>query len=249
MKNINTIWKVAGFAMICLTFLSFNVQGQNALTNGDFESGIAPWAIGGPNSGAFSCEETWRFQADASDVCCCVSTLPSAFQGVTAAYSSFDGVGPINHYMAQDVAIPASLSQADLTWQQTASTDFFGLDRVLSIEVHTSGAGAGSTPLAVGYTEVFTGQEDYGWQARSANLLTALTPHAGTTVQIRVNLFVPENFTGPARIGIDDLDLQFSGSNNPIPTLSQWGLILLALVVVSFGVVMIWKRRFSQASA
>lgn len=36
------------------------------------------------------------------------------------------------------------------------------------------------------------------------------------------------------------------GSVSTVPTLSQWGLILLALCVVSFGVVSVWKKQNAQ---
>lgn len=122
---------------------------------------------------------------------------------------------------------------------------FFGLARTLSIDIYDA---TGTTLTASGYSESFTGNEDYGWQARSANLLTALSGQAGNTVQVRVNLFVPENFTGPSRIGVDNMVLTLQGGAPLVPTMSQWGLIILGLIVLSFGVVMIWKRRFGVSA-
>ena len=46
-----------------------------------------------------------------------------------------------------------------------------------------------------------------------------------------------------------DVRAQFTVAQpvSTVPTMSEWGLILLGLTVVAFGTVMIWKKRFSPA--
>ena len=41
--------------------------------------------------------------------------------------------------------------------------------------------------------------------------------------------------------------IEFCGTSTTIPTLSQWGLILLALGIVSMGSIVVWRRRYRVA--
>jgi len=47
------------------------------------------------------------------------------------------------------------------------------------------------------------------------------------------------------RTDIDTLTIHVAGPENPIPTLSEWGIILFALLLLAFGVVFIRKRQLA----
>jgi hypothetical protein len=124
--------------------------------------------------------------------------------GLFTAFSGFDGEGPGTIFLAQDVAVPVGASSISFDWRAAYDLETFGatLNRTFNFEVQPTGGGA---PLAV------------------FNLLTALagtivndtgpmtsvidiSAFAGQNVRFAWVMDVPENFTGPAQLQLDNIN-------------------------------------------
>ena len=238
MKTENKlIFKGAFLMLAILMMVSFSYGQTELLINGDFETaGFANWT-NNVGTGTSGCAQPWVQTA---------STFPcngrGPVNGTLGAVTAFDGFGPTTYTLSQQITLPAGITQADLSWAEAYSFSFGGLTRDFTIDIYDA---SNSTLLANLFTRNFTGSEFQNTlSTQTVNVTAALAALPAGPVTFRVSAFVPQNFTGPAAFTLDDVSLVVTASQAPVPTLSQWGLILLALVVVSFGVIVLWKRQY-----
>ena len=64
---------------------------------------------------------------------------------------------------------------------------------------------------------------DLGWNAQSFDV----SAHAGSTVRVHFREFIPENFTGPANIELDDISLVAVLVPEPASIVALFGGILV----------------------
>ena len=163
-------------------------------------------------------------------------------QGVFAALTGFDGNGPGTISVAQDVVLPPGADT--LVFDYQCGWDLFNFgpspNRTFEVNIEPAGGGAPlqSTTIltAVGGTTALpdTGGTQLG--------LVNLRSFSGQAVRISFDWIVPGDFTGPAFCQLDNVIVDPS---NPIPTLSEWGMIAAAAGLGLIGVFFALRRRKS----
>jgi hypothetical protein len=139
--------------------------------------------------------------------------------GAFAVLAGFDGSGPGTMRIAQEVTIPSG-SNSVLTFDWRAMWSHSQLPRTLSVNVETlAGASLGSFLV---YTTTPPGNADTGHQTSTVNL----SAFAGQTVRVAIDQYIPQYFTGPAQMQIDNVSLLSTQPlsvtvNNVAPTLSS----------------------------
>jgi hypothetical protein len=132
------------------------------------------------------------------------ATAPT--DGSFVADNGFDGCGPDTIAMWQDVSIPAG-QQATLTFDWRAAWNLFAgptLNRTLDFLVEPGGGG---TPLQT--TNLVTTNiasnivGDTGAQSSTFDL----SAHQGSMIRVKVQATIPQCFTGPAHMQLDNVSL------------------------------------------
>jgi len=195
---------------------SFTLQlGHQLIINGSFETGdfsgwnvstaatggegspFVPWSVTSAGSGGFAGYEI-------------LQTSPQ--HGTHDAWNGFDGAGPMEFRMYQDVSIPngAALS---LSWRDRAQWNFCcgqTQPRTYQVQLRNPATNAVLTTLYSFSTDVVAGYHDTGWLTHTHNV----SAFAGQTVRLFFLETIPETFTGPGQIEFDSI----SSSNGPPPT-------------------------------
>lgn len=224
LENLNITIEPLGFGVCYVSSNSTCLPVQNCtdpgdctdgdiLLNGDFETGdftnwiasdiYAPFfplsvdCIGGFNTFGF--------------------TPIDPISGSCMSVNGFDGGG--NPYgggfinLHQEVTIPVSATAADFTFSWWVAYDLYGfganLDRIFEMQVLPVGGGA---PLAIPYTfTAMAGTVEYGsgWIPVTVDL----SAFAGQTIWACFVETIPEDFSGPAQIAIDDVSLNIVCGN------------------------------------
>lgn len=132
-----------------------------------------------------------------------------------------------------------------LTWSQAINVNFLGVGAARTVSVNildTSFALLGNAyTLSVsppGLTSAFSTQ--------SADVSALLAANAGKSVVIEFALTVPESFTGPGGFGLDNVSLIVANpAPVPMPTLNEWALISLMILLGLLGIVAVRGRQRS----
>jgi hypothetical protein len=180
---------------------------SSLIVNGSFETGdftgwttnvtgspFVPWLVSpaGAGSGFFA------------------PTSPQ--DGTFDAWNGFDGAGPLEFTMSQDVTLPAGATAVTLSWNDRVQWNFFTatLPRTYDVEALNPATNA---VLATVYS-FSTGNPatnpfgDTGWQAHTADL----SAFAGATIRLQFHEFIPETFTGPGQIEFDAINISATPS-------------------------------------
>jgi hypothetical protein len=195
------------------------------LVNGSFESGdFTGW---GTRDMADPFAELGVYAAGAALPMMTVAPT----DGVFAVGHGFDGGGPDTIEFWQEVAIPAGFS-ADLSFDWSASTTHRGLPRTFAVVVEPSGGG---TALMTAPIYATTPDEDPGRDLEPFAIETSLpsdatiagetgpmsatvdvSAFAGSTVRINFVATIPEVYTGPGSMQVDNVSLLASDSEAPL---------------------------------
>lgn len=207
--------------------LSSAVQAASVLVNGGFETGdFSGWRQRTINT-ASTCQVDWHVAATDNHCQFTNTTLNAANEGDFAVYNTFDGAGPVDFVIEQDVNLSEGPMKSatlgfDLTygWNMVGGTD----PRMFSLAFYdTAGLLIGSAfDLIVDPTIAATGFVD--WTSYSTDVLGLLADFAGETVTLRATVLVSQYYTGPASLGLDALSLDIDVGAVPIPAS---GLMLL----------------------
>ena len=183
------------------------------ITSGSFETGdftgwtvqdpvdpFAPWSVGGANEG------NWFGNTQPQD-------------GAFVAWNGFDGCGPGEFVMFQDVEIPAGAA-AELSSMDRLQWDTFGsIDRTYEVQARHP---ITDEVLAVLFDFVAPAgtTDDTQWQAHTADL----SHLAGNAVSIYFVEDIPECFSGPAQFEVDAVSLiaQAPGGCSPKHQRGRW---------------------------
>jgi len=189
--------------------------GVELIENGSFEAGdftgwnvstvstggegvpFRPWSVNQKGGGGFAAYGI-------------SSTAPQ--HGVYDAWNGFDGSGPMELRMYQDVSIPAG-TRLNLTWKDRAQWNFCcgaTLPRTYDVQLRNPSTNAVLTTLHTFSTGTAPGYTNSGWLTHGNDL----SAYAGQTVRIFFLQTIPERYTGPGQIEFDAISL----SNGPLPT-------------------------------
>src|SRR5262249_38600715 len=135
--------------------------------------------------------------------------------GFFDAWNGFDGAGPLQFLMTQDVTISAGAAFADFTWKERLQWDFALTGtatqprtyEVEALDPATDALLAALYSFSTGTAHIVG---DTGWQTHTADLLA----FAGQTVRLRFREDIPEFFTGPGQAEFDGIDLDTGGPRN-----------------------------------
>ena len=210
-------------AALSLTLLAVScfASAQNLLLNPSFETlGQANWtpAIFGPGA--------WQDSA----------ASPPTTNGANGLTSSQGG--PTSMYLYQDVVLPATgnyILRAKLGCdpQGLANTDFCRIDvtntNAATIAATTPGADTLATTTTANVIATLYTRDGTAGPGAQGPVAVTFAGTAGQTVRVRI-LVQASNFF--ANVFADDFFLAFR-PETAIPTLSEWGLILLALLLMA----------------
>jgi hypothetical protein len=181
------------------SFETGNFKGWNVSTvaTGGSGSPFQPWSVTSAGFGGFN-----GYQI--------VTTLPQ--HGTHDAWNGFDGGGPMEFRMYQDISIPSGVS-LNLSWRDRAQWNFCcgqTQPRTYEVQLRNPSTNAILTTLYSFSTGVEDFYHDTGWLSHSHDL----SAFAGQNVRIFFLEKIPETFSGPGQIEFDSI----SSSNNPLPT-------------------------------
>ncbi len=195
---------------------NFTVQlGHQLIINGSFESGdFSGWNVSTvATGGSGSPFQPWSVTPAGGGGFLGYQILPTSPQhGTHDAWNGFDGGGPMEFRMYQDISIPSGASLS-LSWRDRAQWNFCcgqTRPRIYEVQLRDPSTNAVLTTLYSFSTGTVDFYSDTGWLTHSHDL----SAFAGQTVRIFFLETIPENFTGPAQIEFDSI----SSSNGPPPT-------------------------------
>ena len=186
------------------TLVAEGLNIHRPLVNGSFEQGnLHGWTVEttGPTN------RPWQVTASNRGGALFIQrTTPQ--DGRYVAWNGFEGDGPMQYRMFQDVSIPEGAQIADLTWQYRAQWTFYvngAEERTLSLQVVDPEDDQVLETLHFFSTgsELQAGGGDTGW----LTLTHDLKAYAGSTVRLTFVENIPESFTGPAQIEFDGISL------------------------------------------
>jgi hypothetical protein len=180
---------------------------EDVIQNGSFESGLAPWWTNGEP--LMGCESAWN--RDNSGMGPCFGDSYTPVDGSWIMVSAFDGTGPVNEIFSQDFTVPTGVTSANLSLNYFVTWSIGGLDRVFSVNL------VSSSGTDIVYTRNFNGFGNESWQLITEDVTAILQNHEGEVVQLVFNIYIPEPYTGPADIGIDDVSLIVETSGGIAP--------------------------------
>ncbi len=180
----------------------------NLITNGSYETGnFSGWTTATTGSPYVN----WTVSgAGAGGNFGLLTTAPQ--DGTFDAWNGFDGAGPMQYTMTQDVALPSGTALS-LTWKDRLQWNFqltssATQPRTYEVEVLNPGNNAVLATLYSFSTGTAHVIGNTGWQTHTADL----SAFAGTTVRLRFREDIPQNFTGPGQAEFDAISLVPSGN-------------------------------------
>ncbi len=197
----------------------------NGVVNGDFQTGNT-------NGWTFSCP------ASGGAVTGGLGAADLAIDsGSTWGYLNDQGQAAVDCDLYQDIAIPASATAASLTMRY-ALTGSNAQDGTETRRIDVT------TPAGVVLVNIQPSVNRNTTRAFAPLAAPVdLTAYAGQTVRIRARASNPANSGSANVIGIDDVVLSVT-TPDPVPTLSEWAMILLGLTLAGGAALMVQRRRF-----
>jgi hypothetical protein len=192
------------------------------ITNGSFETGdFTGWTVDRTGTPFVD----WTVSAAGAGSGFFPATSPQ--DGTFDAWNGFDGVGPMEFTMYQDVSVPAGTTT--FTWMERIQWDFAltgtaTAARLYSVEILNPSTSALLSTLYSFSTGIAHVIGDTGWQSHAADL----SAFAGSTVRIMFREQIPEAFTGPGQIEFDAIGPTASTVPEPA-TLALLGLGIAAI--------------------
>jgi hypothetical protein len=161
------------------------------ITNGGFEQGFTGWSATTTLSSPLC---AWSV----GPVGPCLGDPPATDGGSNYASNGFDGNGPGTYTLAQTVTIPAGT--ATLSWEDDFQATYGGTSRTTEVRILDA---SGTTTLGTVYSYAVPFFAFTGWVQHSVDV----SGFAGQTVQVAFVQTIPQTFTGPAGMGIDNVSL------------------------------------------
>lgn len=224
-------------SVVAAGLISSQVSAVEIVTNGGFETGsLSGWTTAGVPAGSTvgACggganTRDWNVSSTGAATNCDDPGAPNG--GSFAAYNMFDAgtTAPLSYDLMQVVALPGSLSSATLSWDEAFSWTFSGtLPRIFSVEFYdstfTSLLGSVYSRTVAPGTSGFT-----GWVNQSFDVTSLLAASSGSSVGLQFSVSIPETWTGPAGMGLDNVSLDVISNATTVPEPSTLALLGLAL--------------------
>ncbi len=173
--------------------------------------------------------------------------------GTYAAYNSFEGIGFCESSLCQTVNVPSQASSAILEWYEIVEWDAtLGATEDKTHEVNIINSSTGNTlqtihSITINPNTILVNViANSGW----SNYQFDLVAYAGQTIDICFTEVVQEPaLNGAALVYYDDISLTISCTQTPtvesVPTLSEWGLIFMSILLMTVGTLKIASTTFA----
>jgi hypothetical protein len=233
-----TARSLAGLAL-SLGGLASLAPAQNLVTNGSFETGtLAGWTSTGPIG--TECAQRWEVANNGGTLppgtysptggTRCLS-VGNPIDGTYAAYTSFDGGGPLHFRLSQSFVVPVGVVGATLSFQDALrwNYDMFvqpGGVKTFSVRLYDAANVVLLTPYT--FSTPATGVGGYDWTARAFDVTAVLAARPGQTLRLEFDADVPEFFVGPSGIGVDAVALNVTA----VPEPGTVGLVAVGLLAL-----------------
>ncbi len=221
---------IAAVSLLAASTLA-NAATFNLVSNGGFETGtLANWsvnAVGNPSGGCPFAGRNWNVSNSGGATGCSAVGNPS--EGQYAAYVMNDGLAESTYTLSQDFLVPFNVTSASLAWSDSSVSSYNGALRSLSVGLY-----AGNTLLADVYQfNMPLSDFSSAWDARQVDVSALLAAHGGQTLTVRFSNYIPNTWTGPAGLALDNISLTAEAANVPEPgSMALLGLGLMAGALV-----------------
>lgn len=235
--------------VIALSLGTAPVAAQNLILNGGFEAGLAGWTvIGGPTTGG--CQTNWQasttggtpgvFDGNPGTGCMGVG---GPFAGTMSAYNSFDGSGPLSYILTQSFVIPTGVTSARLRFSEAARHFIFDGSESREFNAYLFSGVEVIRPFA--YVADPGGAFDAGaghdWLSWDLDVTTFAAANAGG-VTLAFEAYVPQAFTGPGGIGLDEVSFDVT-TESVVPEPAS--VVLVASGLLFIGGVAARRRKLA----
>jgi len=181
-------------------------HGSGIVANGSFESGFAGWSTSiVPNAPLVP----WTISgAGAGSGFGMATTAPQ--DGSLVAWNGFDGGGPLNYDLWQDVDLP--MCTLELGWQDRFQWLYGGYGGVATVprEAFVEVRNPADDAVLATVSSFSTGTQaenptgDTGWLSHAVDL----SAFGGTSARLSFRQYIPQNFTGPGQFEIDHVTVR-----------------------------------------
>jgi flagellin len=210
MNVLNGTYQASGSAP-SVTPTSDGAVATNRVLNGSFETGdFSDWSIDTLSTGGSGEPyQPWSVTGAGQHW----DTQPQ--DGNFVAWNGFDGGGPMEFHMSQDITISEN-STATLSWMDRVQSHIFSHDfkpRLYDVEIRDAATNSVLENVYSFSTDSFladpqnpssgTGRDDTGWQTHSVDV----SAYSGQNIRVFFREQIPESFTGPAQIEFDAISL------------------------------------------
>ena len=183
-------------------FLAFPIYATTAqaslINNGGFETGdFTDWTV--TTNGSVDCDTDWNVGTSGSAIGCSpITPFADPIEGIYAAFNSLDGDGPQTFRLEQAFMVPMDISSAEISWADTAIWNVGGTARTFTFDL------LGESNI---FTKSFVGTGTQDWTTRDFDLTTILQANEGSLLSLAFTMNIPQDFTGPAGFGLDNVAL------------------------------------------
>ena len=197
MNILNGTYQTSGSAP-SVTSTSDGAVATNRVLNGSFETGdFSDWSIDTLSTGGSGDPYMpWAVTGAGQHW----DTQPQ--DGNFVAWNGFDGGGPMEFHMSQDITISEN-STATLSWMDRVQSRGSGQPRLYDVEIRDASTNSVLENVYSFSTDSFSGNNDTGWQTHSVDV----SAYSGQNIRVFFREQIPENFTGPAQIEFDAISL------------------------------------------
>jgi hypothetical protein len=219
------------FAFTAVLILTLTAQAARAVgptelaANGGFETGSrGPWSTSGLGTGTCpSAPQDWNVSSTSNTGC---SVVADPAGSTYAAYVMNDGdaVG-LQYKLFQDIFIPSGTIVGTLSFDDT-SVNSSDTGRTLAARFYDL---SGTTLLLTAFIES-TSSNSNAWESHSVDVSAFLAANAGTSVRLEFDNTIPNVWSGPAGLGLDNVSLL-----SEVPEPSALSLAALGLLGIVFG--------------
>lgn len=242
------------FAALLLSFCG-SALGVELVVNGTFESNggvntsiLTGWTVTDQNQAGSS--GSWFAQSGTSAPAGSVLTVAAPPQGTFAAMTTQDGEG--SHILSQNITIPSGapatfsarvyVNNTATAWSTPASLDYtVNPNQQFRIDLMTTGSAL--TDMGAGILQNLYKTSVGDPLVSGYNLITVdVSAFAGQTVRLRLAEVDNQSYIST---GADVVSIQsgLAAAVTPVPTLSEYAMLLLATLLLGFGGIAARRRR------